>query len=152
MHAGSLAVIAGALLAAACSPALRRPDTTALARQVMDTERAFAHTMAARDHAAFVSFLAPDAIFFSGDGVERGAQRIAAAWKPYYAAPLAPFSWQPGQVEVLDSGTLALSTGPVRDARGQLVSRFTSVWRLESPGTWRIVFDKGSRVCAPATP
>lgn len=25
----------------------------------------------------------------------------------------APFSWEPAQVEVLDSGTLALSSGPV---------------------------------------
>jgi uncharacterized protein YceK len=34
--------------------------------QVFATERAFAKTMADRDYAAFTSFLAADAVFFSG--------------------------------------------------------------------------------------
>ena len=50
-------------------------------------------------------------------------------------------------VEVLDSGHLVLSTGPVHDPSGQLISRFTSIWRREAPGQWRIIFDKGNRVC-----
>jgi hypothetical protein len=48
---------------------------------------------------------------------------------------------------VLDSGTLALSSGPVRDRAGKLVGTFTSVWRLESPATWRIILDKGDDAC-----
>ncbi|HPA52918.1 MAG TPA: DUF4440 domain-containing protein, partial [Thermoanaerobaculia bacterium] len=59
----------------------------------------------------------------------------------------APFSWEPALVEVLDSGTLALSTGPVRDPAGKETGTFTSIWRREGPGTWRIVFDKGNPVC-----
>jgi hypothetical protein len=52
---------------------------------------------------------------------------------------------------VLDSGSLALSAGPVRDAAGQRFATFNSIWRLEADGEWRIVFDKGSRDCeAPA--
>jgi ketosteroid isomerase-like protein len=43
--------------------------------------------------------------------------------------------------------TLALSKGPVYDPRGTLVSTFTSVWRLEKDGKWRIVFDMGNPVC-----
>jgi len=43
---------------------------------------------------------------------------------------------------------LALSSGPVRDPQGKLIARFNSVWRLEAPGRWRIVFDKGADVCA----
>jgi ketosteroid isomerase-like protein len=50
-------------------------------------------------------------------------------------------------VEVLASGQLALSTGPVRDSKGKVIGTFTSIWRLEAPGKWRIVFDKGSPVC-----
>ena len=49
---------------------------------------------------------------------------------------------------MLASGTLAHSSGPVRDRAGKLVSRFNSVWRQESPGVWRIVFDKGCELCA----
>jgi hypothetical protein len=50
-------------------------------------------------------------------------------------------------VEVLGSGTLALSTGPVRDPSGKLIGTFTSIWRQDAPGVWRIVFDKGNPVC-----
>ena len=59
----------------------------------------------------------------------------------------APFRWEPAQVEVLDSGALALSSGPVFDPAGTEVATFTSVWRRESPGVWRIVFDKGNAAC-----
>jgi len=44
----------------------------------------------------------------------------------------------------LDSGTLALSSGPVRDPTGKVVARFNSIWRQEPGGVWRVVFDKGS--------
>ena len=50
-------------------------------------------------------------------------------------------------MEVLDSGTLALSSGPVHDPQGKLAATFTSIWRLEAPGIWRIIFDKGNEVC-----
>jgi ketosteroid isomerase-like protein len=63
-----------------------------------------------------------------------------------------PFSWQPEQVQVLESGELALSTGPVRDAHGKLFATFTSIWRREAPAQWRIVFDKGADVCDCAKP
>jgi ketosteroid isomerase-like protein len=45
---------------------------------------------------------------------------------------------------VLSSGELALSTGLVRNPEGKVVARFNSIWRREAPGTWRVVFDKGS--------
>jgi hypothetical protein len=35
----------------------------------------------------------------------------------------------------------------VYDPGGKLVATFTSIWRLEAPGVWRIVFDKGNDVC-----
>ena len=122
-------------------------DPARLQQQVRDTETAFAKTMADRDHAAFVTFLAEETIFFSADKALHGKQQVAEAWKALYEKPEAPFSWAPDQVEVLDSGTLALSTGLVYDTTGKVVSRFNSIWRLEAPDTWRIVFDKGSDVC-----
>ena len=77
----------------------------------------------------------------------RGKPEITEFWKRFYDGPAAPFSWQPETVEVLDSGNLALSSGPVRDPNGKLVATFTSIWRQEAPGTWRIIFDKGNDVC-----
>jgi ketosteroid isomerase-like protein len=123
------------------------PGHEELKQQVKDTERAFAQTMARRDHLAFASFLSEEAIFFSGDQPLHGKQGIAKGWRRWFEKPEAPFSWEPESVEVLDSGNLALSTGPVHDSKGKLIGTFTSIWRLEEPGKWRIVFDKGSPVC-----
>ncbi len=139
-----LAVAAGQ---AAPAPAAKSADLQKLERQVADSERAFAKTMADRDHAAFGRFLSDEAVFFSGPAPLRGKQQVSAGWKRFYEKPAAPFSWKPEQVEVLDSGTLALSTGPVFDPSGKQVGTFTSIWRLEAPGTWRIIFDKGCDVC-----
>ena len=116
-------------------------------RDVADTERAFAKSMADRDHAAFASFLSDEAVFLSGPTPLHGKLQVATAWKHFFTGPAAPFSWQPEQVELLQSGTLAISSGPVRDGTGKLIATFTSVWRLEAPGIWRIIFDKGNEVC-----
>ena len=142
-----LAVILMALSFLGCAASKQRPSGEALTKQVTDTEHAFARTMATRDYAAFVSFISEEAVFFTGDKPLRGRQQVAAWWKQYYEGAEPPFSWEPGQVVVLESGTLALSTGPVRNAKGELIATFTSIWRLEEPGKWRIVFDKGNKIC-----
>lgn len=143
----SSALLLAAANTALCAEPAPSADVQKLARQVADTERAFARTMANRDFPAFTSFIADEAIFFSGPTATRGRQQVADSWKRYFDEPTAPFSWGPQQVEVLDSGRLALSTGPVYDPRGKLIGTFTSIWRQEAPGTWRIVFDKGCDVC-----
>ena len=120
---------------------------TGLAEQVRATERAFAKTMADRDHAAFVSFLSEETVFFGANGVQRGPQQVGDAWKRFYTGAQAPFSWEPEQVEVLDSGTLALSSGPVYDSSHKRIGTFNSVWRREDSGKWKIVFDKGCPPC-----
>lgn len=164
-RSNAVTVLSAACLLTACAsssktravPApLPPPVTTATllaspTAQVMAAERAFAKTVADRDFKAFTSYLASDAIFFSGTSVQHGAVEVAAAWKPSFSGVKPPFSWAPDVVEVLASGKLALSTGPVY-VGGKMVSRYNSIWRLEAPNTWRIVFDKGEAVCAPGKP
>jgi len=136
-------------LALSMPGAIAAPD---LKQQVADTERAFAATMKARDHAAFVSFLAEDAIFAPGPQALRGKAAVAAGWKKFYEGGQAPFSWEPDKVEVLASGSLAYSSGPVYGPDGKLISRFNSIWRLESDGKWRVVFDSGESACQCTKP
>ena len=136
-------------LLAGCSPMLTKPDAGSVREQVFAVERAFAGSMADRDLDKFASFISAEAVFFSGPAPLRGKDQVVAWWTRYFNAASAPFSWEPEEVEVLASGDLALSSGPVRDPDGKIIARYTSIWRLESPGTWRIVFDKGSPV-APA--
>jgi ketosteroid isomerase-like protein len=117
--------------------------------QVLATERAFARSMAERNQPRFSQFISAEAVFFSAANALRGKSTIVAEWSKYFKTAQAPFSWEPATVEVLDSGTLALSTGPVRDLSGKLIGTFTSIWRLEAGNNWRIVFDKGNDVCNP---
>jgi ketosteroid isomerase-like protein len=137
---------AGALVATVLyvGAATARAESNAeLAAQVKARESAFAKTMADRDHAAFQAFLAEDAIFFSRSGPTRGKPAVAAEWKALFEGKAAPFSWAPEVVVVLDSGTLAHSSGPVKGADGKVSGNFNSIWRREKDGQWRVVFDKG---------
>ena len=145
---GLMRLIVGIAFAALAAGAGAAPPTNAeLKKQVADTERAFAATMKARDYAAYASFLSDEAVFFTGQAALHGKEAVANGWKQFYEKPVAPFSWEPDEVEVLASGTLAISSGPVYDPGGKLISRFSSIWRQEAPGLWRIVFDRGSSVC-----
>ena len=132
------------LMAAALTaawPALQlRQD---LQEQVRSAERAFAQTMADRDLEAFAAFVSEEAVFFGGSEPLRGREAVVEGWRSYFDGPAAPFSWEPETVEVLESGGLAHSSGPVRDPPGNTVGTFNSIWRLEADGKWRVVFDKG---------
>ena len=147
MQPASLASIVLCGLFAGCAIAPAQPTVAEARQQVFATERAFARTMAERDVRAFSAFIADEAVFFSGQKPLRGKPQVVEWWTRYYTGAAAPFSWEPDEVEVLESAALALSSGLVRDAHGKLIARFTSIWRREAPGTWRIVFDKGSEVC-----
>ena len=117
---------------------------------VENAERGLASTVARRDLGAFPSFISEEAVFFSGEGtagILRGRRAIVDTWKRYFDGPDAPFSWEPDLVEVIGSGTLALTSGPVRNPKGEITGRFNSIWRREADGGWRVVFDRGSPVC-----
>lgn len=132
------------LALALCAPLAASGQSSARTATVEARERAFAKTMADRDFEAFLSFVSPEAVFFGGNGALRGKDAIGAAWRRFFEGPQAPFSWEPDVVEVLDSGGLALTSGPVRLPSGEDGGRFNSIWRLDPDGVWRIVFDRGS--------
>jgi ketosteroid isomerase-like protein len=136
---------------AVVAPLAGAADTGTLVEQVRATEIAFARTLADRDSGKFASMIAPDVIWLAGDKTLRGPQEVLANWQKFFDAPQAPFSWRPELVEVQSGGKLALSTGPVMNAAGKRVGTFTSIWRRESSGEWRIIFDRGCPVCDCAT-
>jgi ketosteroid isomerase-like protein len=144
MVSSRIAAIAVAVSLSACSSVPVPVSGESARDQVWAAELAFARTLADRNLNGFGDFIAEDAIFFEGARVLRGKSEVVAGWSGFFAGPDAPFSWEPDQVEVLGSGDLALSTGPVRDPKGNIVARFNSIWRLEPSGQWRVVFDKGS--------
>jgi ketosteroid isomerase-like protein len=128
------------------SPALlAQARTAALQRRVFMAESSFAASMAHRNLEAFASHVSPEAIFFGDTTVMRGKQAVLDGWKRFFVKPNAPFSWSPDVIEVLPSGNLALSSGPVFDPAGQKIGTFSSIWRREPDGRWQIIFDKGCR-------
>jgi ketosteroid isomerase-like protein len=147
MKNASNPAVAGLILVLAGSALAGPPDLERLRRQVEDSERAFAQTMADRDHAAFTSYLADETVFFDAEAPLVGKAAVAEAWSAFFQQPDAPFSWAPETVVVLQSGTLAHSSGPVLNAAGAPIATFNSIWRREPSGAWKIVFDKGSAVC-----
>jgi len=132
-----------AWLLAAAAAATAQSSIDARRAEVFAAERAFARSMAERDFASFGHYIAVDCVFFSGDVPLRGRDAVLAGWKPFFEGPDAPFSWEPDQVEVLESGELALSTGLVKGADGAVAARFNSIWQRQADGRWLVVFDKG---------
>lgn len=139
---GLIACMSGGMLLS--YPAASPGQVESEAEQVEAREIAFARTMADRDLQAFLTFISPEAVFFSENEPLRGRDEISRAWSPLFEGPVAPFSWHPDVVEVLDSGRLALSSGPVIGSSGEVIGRFNSIWRKDPDGQWRVVFDKGS--------
>jgi ketosteroid isomerase-like protein len=134
--AGLLWLLTAAVSGAQSSVESRRAE-------VFAAERAFARSMAERDFAAFGRYVAVDCVFFSGNTALRGHDAVLAAWKPFFDGANAPFSWEPDQVEVLESGSLALSTGLVKNPEGVVSARFNSIWQRQPDGRWLVIFDKG---------
>lgn len=146
MKLGAIGVLT-TLVSLLGAPAARSAEPLeALAARVRAREIAFAKTMADRDHAAFATFVADEAIFM-GQAPLHGRKAVAEGWKRYFEGPQAPFSWTPERVEVVASGTLAISSGPVFDPAGARVGTFNSTWRLEKDGEWRVVLDIGCPPC-----
>lgn len=146
---GRSALLAGSvLLLAPCGVGaqvgLAEAEVDTLEAEVEARELAFARTMADRDFEAFLGFVSPEAIFFDGNRPLRGRDEIGGRWAAFFEGDTAPFSWHPDVVQVLDSGRLALTSGPVLNAAGEEIGRFNSVWRRDDDGRWRVVFDKGS--------
>lgn len=141
----------------ACAAALmlagnaRAATPSAAVEQVRASEMAFARSMADRDLKAFAHFVSRDAVFANGAATLRGRAAIVSGWKGYFEGADAPFSWSPEQIEVLADGTLAFSTGPVLNPKGERIGTYKSTWRRERDGQWRIVIDSGCTCNCAAT-
>ncbi len=144
MKRSSLVVVPLAALLA--TPLSGQTVAATLQQQVFAAESSFATSFARRDTAAFAALIAPDAVFF-GQGAMRGKAAVVEGWRALLQQPTPPFSWKPEVVEVIESGDLAFSSGPVLDPQGRQVGTFNSIWRRQPDGRWLVVFDKGCPVC-----
>lgn len=114
-------------------------DRASVTRSLAQVERDFAQAFAERDRERFAAYLAEDAVFLNPDGTAlRGKAAILEGWADFFTGD-PPFSWYPTVSEV--SGDLGLSQGPVLSPKGEWLANFSSVWRRQDDGTWKVVFD-----------
>ncbi len=121
-------------------------DLAVTAAEVKAVEIAFAKTMADRRLDQFTDFVAEDAVFVGG-ATSIGRANVVQAWGPFFKAAQAPFSWAPDAVAVAADGRTAVSTGLARAPDGKIISRFTSIWRKDADGHWRVIADQGVDAC-----
>jgi ketosteroid isomerase-like protein len=121
-----------------------------VADDVRCAEISFSQSVENRNITAFTSFIDADARFV-GSSISRGPVEVTEAWSVFFADDGPEIKWRPQYIEVLEDGTLALSRGPyrmiTRDPDGKATEHwgtFNSVWRTQTDGAWKIVFDAGS--------
>jgi ketosteroid isomerase-like protein len=133
-----LLLLAGCAGGSGARPAAVDPASTR--DQVRRAEIAFAAAFRDRDRDRFFAFVAEDAVFLGPQKTLRGRAQVVATWSRFLqGAP--PFSWRPDRVEASDDGALGLSTGPVFDGTGAQIGVYSSIWRRQPDGSWKVAFD-----------
>jgi ketosteroid isomerase-like protein len=143
----ALLVVFGCAGSASTRPTAVDPATARA--EVRRAEEAFAAAFRARDAERFFAFVADDAVFLGAQKTLHGAAEVRATWTRFFAgAP--PFSWHPERVEASADGALGLSTGPILDPGGKQIGVYSSVWRRQPDGSWKVAFDGPG--CSHASP
>jgi ketosteroid isomerase-like protein len=128
-----------------CASVPQAGDAPSVA-SLVQAEKDFAQSMAARDFQAFGRFIDDDAIFINGGKPLRGKPAILAEWQKYFTDAQAPFNWEPVVAEVSVSHGLGYTEGPVKTADGTTIITFHTTWKHTGDG-WKVVFDNGYDVC-----
>jgi hypothetical protein len=84
MHLHTIAILVFSLSIVGCGNSQPMPNYAETRLQVIAIETAFAKTMSDRDHDAFSTFIADDAVFFAGDDPLRGKEQVVSWWARYY--------------------------------------------------------------------
>ncbi len=92
-------------------------------------------------HAAFVEYLAEDAVLFRPEAVN--GQEWLAAHEPAGGR----LEWSPSAAAAGCTATLAVTTGPWRYSNTEggepVAGHYLSIWRLDAQSQWRVVLDHG---------
>ena len=152
-HVAGTAVLL-ALVHAACTETRRaKPDP----RVLMQADRAFARATAERRLEGFRSFLAEEVVTIRPDSpVIKGKDGLTARWAQLLTDPAMSIRWEPLDAVISDAGDMGFtvgsyevtrSTGPDPQLAGS--GKYVTVWRRETRGAWKVVFDSGVQDTPP---
>lgn len=92
-------------------------------------------------HAAFVAYLAEDAVLFRPEAVP------GQEWLATHETAGGRLEWTPAAAAAGCTGALALTTGPWRysnaDGGEPVAGHYLSLWRRDAQSRWRVVLDHG---------
>jgi ketosteroid isomerase-like protein len=148
-----LTIVAAALLVATGIAAQSPEPLPQALTQMIETERAFAaRALVVGWKQAFLEFFAPDAL-----GFDQG--QAGLAWEQISKNPDPPpdlqLIWEPRFGDVSGSGDLGYLTGPVRTVRASRdggkprYSNYTSIWKRQRDGSFKVVMDVGINTPGP---
>jgi ketosteroid isomerase-like protein len=132
----------------------KRGHETKQAKEVRETELAFAATARAKDYEKAMSFWDEDIHFFADGKMQTGIAAQRKNWE-FLKNPDLTITWTPEVVEA--SGGLGYTTGPYemrvkqKDGSEKVQhGRYVTIWRRKPNGTWKAAVDIGSAEPPPA--
>jgi uncharacterized protein (TIGR02246 family) len=145
---GTRLLLIGSLLAGAVHA--QGVDTRAAAAAIMQADRDFNQSVAARDKKKFLSLISESAVFV-GDGPMRGHDEILKGWSAFFDPGGPTLTWEPTRADVLVGGDVGVTIGSwVRRAKtpdGKTIEsrgQYATTWQKQQDGTWKVVYDIGS--------
>ncbi len=137
------------LLTTAVAAQQRSKDASGDVIAVHEADAAWAKAIAARSVEQTVACYDPEAV--TAGSAMFPAQGLAAfrtQWQQMFTQPGFVLTWKLGRVVVLESGTMAYSSGTWKTRAGQ--GPYLAVWRKQPDGKWKVLVDAAWIVPAPA--
>lgn len=126
------------------------------AELLFQLEADFARDAALHGHDAFLTWFAEDGVELDDGGgiVSKGEMRKQPAW-----AEGTSLTWTPVKADMSASGDLGYTYGNYvfkhKDKAGKLITdygKYTSIWKKQKDGLWKVVVDMGNSSPAPKSP
>ena len=129
-------------------------DLKAASEAILKSDVAFAQSVAEKNREKFLSFIAEVTTFSGGAADElHGRDAVMKAWNDFFTPDGPTLSWTPTKGEVIGAGDVGYTTGNSvfrqKDASGKVTERrgqYVTVWKKQSDGSWKVVFDTGSNL------
>ncbi len=137
------------LLSYSCDTGVKEDSIEKWKSEIVETEKAFADLVQKEGiPAGFLAFAADDVVLNRGKRLIIGKEALAESYKNTSKQPGVNLSWIPDFVDVSSSGDLGYTYGKyvyaITDSTGHTeedTGVFHTVWKRQSDGTWRFVWD-----------
>ena len=128
-------------------PAARGGCPAAVAESLLSADKAFAADTEAPAVEGWVPHFAPDARLLGiGDEQIVGLEKVSAHYRMAFPNLSAMPKWMPLHADCSADGTLGFTYGTwVSRTTPQASGQYLTVWRKQSDGSWKVLFDLGNK-------